>query len=326
MVEQTKEQAVIATLKEHKDRYVSGQELAARAAVSRAAIWKQVEGLRAKGYVIEAAPRRGYRLVFSPDLLIPEELVALIRTETIGHRIVHREEVDSTNDLAKELAQEGAPEGTVVIAEEQKAGRGRLERSWASPRGGIWLSVILRPALAPLEATRFTLLAAVAVAKAIETLGITPEIKWPNDVLIGGRKVCGILLELSAQADRIEHLVIGFGINANITQRDIPVEARERATSLADVLGRDIARAAFVATLFSVLEQEYRRLLDGDWEGILSDWIHRCNMVNKHIVLDTLHGVEEGVFAGVDDFGAIRLRQADGEVQTFAAGDVTVKV
>ena len=325
MVGETKETAVIATLKEHKDRYVSGQELAARAAVSRAAIWKQVEGLRAKGYVIEAAPRRGYRLISSPDRLIPEELAALVRTGTIGLRIVHREEVDSTNDLAKELAQEGAPEGTVVIAEIQTAGRGRLERSWASPRGGIWLSVILRPPLAPVGATRFTILAAVAVAKAIETLDITPEIKWPNDILIEGRKVCGILLELSAQADRIEHLIIGFGINANITKDDIPVKARERATSLAEVLRREIPRAPFVATLFSALEREYRRLLDGDWEGVLSDWILRCNMVNKHIVLDTHRGIEEGVFAGVDDFGAIRLRNADGEVKTYAAGDVTVK-
>ena len=325
MVGQTKDQAVIAALKERKDRYVSGQELAVGSSVSRAAIWKQIESLRAKGYVIEAAPRRGYRLVSSPDLLIPEELAALVRTETIGLRVVHREEVDSTSDLAKELAENGAPEGTVVIAEEQTAGRGRLERSWASPRGGIWLSVILRPQLAPLGATRFTILAAVAVAKAIETLDITPEIKWPNDVLIEGRKVCGILLELSAQADRIEHLIIGFGINANITKDAIPVEARERATSLADVLGREIARAPFVATLFSMLEQEYRRLLAGDWEGVLSDWLQRCNMVNQHIVLDTHQGVEEGVFAGVDDFGAIRIRQADGEVRTFAAGDVTVK-
>lgn len=322
---QTKEMAVVKALREHKDHYVSGQDLAARSRVSRAAVWKQIENLRAKGYVIEAAPRRGYRLVSSPDLLIAEEVVPLLTSTRIGHSFVHRRVVDSTNDLAKELAEGGAAEGTVVIGEEQAAGRGRLERGWASPRGGIWLSVILRPPIAPLEATRFTLLAAVVVAKAIETLGLTPQIKWPNDVLIDGKKVCGILLELTAQADRIEHLVLGFGVNANVAIADIPHDARGRATSLTEVLGAPIERAPFVATLLAILEEEYERLLAGDWEGVLGDWLARCNMLNKRLTLAAAQGTVEGVFAGIDDFGALRMRLADGEVRAFAAGDVTVQ-
>ncbi|MBE0446549.1 MAG: biotin--[acetyl-CoA-carboxylase] ligase [Actinobacteria bacterium] len=319
------EMAIIKALKECKDGYISGEDLARKSSVSRAAIWKQVKNLRDKGYSIEAVPRRGYRLISSPDLLLPEEIATVLKTEFIGRRIIHRNITGSTNDLAKELANGGAEEGTVVVAEEQSHGKGRLNRSWVSPPGGIWLSVILRPQVPPSEASRFTLLAGVAAAKAIETLGIKPEIKWPNDILIGGKKVCGILLELSAQPDRVDCLIMGFGVNANVDMNKIPQESRERAITLASFLGKEIDRRQLVADLLLKLENEYRRLIAGEWDSVIADWLSRCNTLHENISLITLQGVIEGEFVGVDELGAIQIKLPRGDVKTFSAGDVTVK-
>lgn len=325
MRKQSTEIAVIEELKKNKDRYVSGEELAEKSSVSRAAIWKHIKSLKEKGYDIEAAPRLGYRLVSAPDLLIPEEIIPILKTESFGKKVVHRQVVDSTNNLAKELAGRGEAEGTVVISEEQSRGKGRLERAWTSPRGGIWLSIILRPEVLPSEASRFTLLAAVSVAKAIEKLGIEPEIKWPNDVLIDGKKICGILLELSAQPDKVDYLIIGFGINANIEKSKLPRESRARATTLADALGKKVNRQNLVADLLLELEKDYGRLMKGGWKHIKKEWMAQSKMLHKKVELNTLHGVVEGEFAGVDESGAMRLRLPQGDVKTFAAGDVTIK-
>lgn len=305
--------------------YISGEELARSAGVSRAAIWKHIKNLREKGYEIEAAPRRGYRLVSSPNALIPEEILPLLKTRYLGRNMVYRAAIDSTNAFARELAEHGAVEGTVVIAEEQIQGRGRLERAWASPAGGIWMSVILRPQLLPAEASRFTLLAAVAVAKSLEGLGVAPQIKWPNDVLLDDKKVCGILLELTAQPEKIKYLIIGLGINANFEAERLPENSRARATTLYDFLGKEVERPVLVAALLCELEREYDRLTKGNWSEIVADWMARSNMLGRQIALETMHGVVEGEFVGVDELGAVRIRLAGGAVKTFAAGDVTVK-
>lgn len=325
MRKQPTELSVLKALRKKKDGYISGEELAAASSISRAAVWKHVNNLREKGYDIEAVSRLGYRLTATPDALLPEEITPVLKTKSLGKKIIYREVVDSTNNLAKSLAEGGEKEGTVVVAEEQSRGKGRLGRNWSSPVGGIWLSAILRPNILPLEASRFTLLAAVAVAKAIERLGVKPEIKWPNDILVNGKKVCGILLELSAQADKIDYLIIGFGINANFRLGRIPKEARDRAMTLSEALGEKIDRRRLVADLLFELESGYRHLTEGGWKDILKDWKKRCAMLHKSISLSTLHGVVEGEFAGVDDFGAIRIKLPDGGIKNFAAGDVTVK-
>jgi len=321
------EAAVIKALKEkHGDcDYISGEDLAGQSSISRAAIWKHVKSLRQKGYEIEATPRRGYRLLSSPDALLAEELFPLLATTTFGRTIVYKDTIDSTNRYAKELAEKGAEEGTVVIANEQRRGKGRLDRRWVSPPGGIWLSIILRPAIPLQEASKFTLLAAVAAARAIETAGLNPEIKWPNDILIGGKKVCGILLELSAQSDRIDYLVIGLGINANNDLDTIPIDSREHATTLAAALGKKIDRRSLVATLLLELENRSKTLLAGGWQEILDEWMKRCRMFGRHIILRMLHGEVEGEFVGVDQSGAIRIQLPGGEIKSFAAGDVSVK-
>jgi len=322
---QSTEIAVIKALKKNKDRYISGEELAEKSSVSRAAIWKHMKSLKEKGYEIEAVPRLGYRLVSAPDLLIPEEIIPILRTRSFGKKLVHRQAVDSTNNLAKEFAGRGEVEGTVIISEEQSSGKGRLERTWTSPQGGVWLSIILRPKVLPSEASRFTLLAAVSVAKAIEKLGIEPEIKWPNDILIDGKKVCGILLELSAQPDKVDYLIIGFGINANVKKSKLPRESRARATTLAEVLGEKVNRQNLVADLLFELEKDYKHLMKGGWKDIKKEWTARSKMLRQKVELNTLQGVIEGEFVGVDESGAMRLRLPQGQVKTFAAGDVTVK-
>ncbi len=319
------ETAVIKALKEKDGDYVSGEDLAAASSISRAAIWKHVKSLRQKGYHIEAAPRRGYRLLSSPDELLAEEILPLLATTTFGRTIIYKDTVDSTNRYAKALAENGAEEGTVVIANEQRQGKGRLDRNWASPPGGIWLSIILRPAILPQEASRFTLLAAVAAARAIETVGLSPEIKWPNDILIGGKKVCGILLELSAQSDRVDYLVIGLGINANNGIDTIPTDSRDHVITLATALGQEIDRRSLVAALLLELENWSKVLLAGGWQEIKGEWMKRCRMLGRRITLRTLYGEVEGEFIGVDQSGAIQLKLSGGDIKTFAAGDVSVK-
>lgn len=325
MKKHSTEMAVIKALKEIKDGYISGEVLAEKSSVSRAAIWKHIKSLRENGYEIQAVPKMGYKLISSPNALLPEEIMPALETESFGKKIVYRKIINSTNSFAKELAENGADEGTIIIAEEQNQGKGRLNRSWASPIGGIWLSIILRPQMLPIEAVRFTLLAAIAVAKAIENLGIKPEIKWPNDILIDGKKVCGILLELSAEMDRIDYLIAGFGINANFRVAEIPEESRGSATTLYEAIGRDVNRHQLVADLLLELEKGYWMLLDGGWNEIRDQWLSRCGMLNKTISLSTLQGIVEGEFIGVDEFGAIRMRLPQGDIRTFSAGDVTVK-
>ncbi len=325
MERRSTETAVIKALKEKAGGYISGEDLAAQSSVSRAAIWKHVKSLRHKGYEIEAAPRRGYRLVSSPEELLAEELLPLLATATFGRTIVYKDMVDSTNRYAKTLAENGAEEGTVVIASEQRKGKGRLDRSWVSPPGGIWLSIILRPAILPQEASRFTLLAAVAAARAIETVGVRPEIKWPNDILIDGKKVCGILLELSAQSDRVDYLIIGLGINANNDIDTIPIDSRDHVMTLATALGKKIDRRSLVAALLLELENWSDTLLLEGWQEIKDEWTKRCTMLGRHITLHTLHGEVEGKFVGIDRFGALQIQLPGGDTKTFAAGDVSIK-
>ncbi|MEW5705526.1 MAG: biotin--[acetyl-CoA-carboxylase] ligase [Actinomycetota bacterium] len=316
---------IIKALKEVEGSYISGEELAQRASVSRAAVWKHIKTLRDKGYGIEAIPKVGYKLVRSPDAILPEEIIPILKTRSFGRQIIYRRILGSTNDLAKKLAEKGASEGTVIIAEEQSKGKGRLNRSWTSPPGGIWLSAILRPEVLLAEASRFTILAAVAVAKAMEKLGVQPDIKWPNDILIEGRKVCGVLLELSSQIGQVDYLVMGFGVNANFKLDAIPSDFRDNVTTLYEVLGRKINRSFFISELLYELEDSYRRLLAGGWKSILADWLKRCKMLNQSISLQTIRGTVEGEFIGVDDLGAIRIKLPGGRIKKFAAGDVTIK-
>jgi BirA family biotin operon repressor/biotin-[acetyl-CoA-carboxylase] ligase len=325
-VRQPKTEAAIAkAFRDARGSYVSGESLASSIGISRAAIWKHIKALREKGYEIEASTKLGYRIVSAPDRMFVEEIAPLLTTQSFGRRIIYFSSVGSTNSEAKALAAKGACEGTLVVAEEQVNGKGRLDRLWVSPEGGIWLSIVLRPHLTPAVASRLTIASAVATAKAIEFIGVKPEIKWPNDILINRKKVCGILLELAAQPDRIDYVVIGVGINANFDIRNLPGESRNFATSLLTETGKRIDRAQFVAYLLSAFEKEYYRIDAGDWNSTKSDWLSRCMMLGKQISLGAHNGEITGKFIGIDDSGALLLESFYGEVKSYTAGDVTVK-
>ncbi len=250
--EQTQEELILGFLAESGEDYTSGEALSGKLGLSRTAVWKRVEALRTKGYRIDAVPARGYRLVGVPDRLTSLELAPLLSTRELGRTIHHHESLGSTNEVAFRLAQDGAEHGEVVVAEQQTAGKGRRGRVWVSPPGlNLYFSAILRPELPPQRAPELTLVAAVALAEALREFGTEAAIKWPNDVQIEGRKVAGILTELSAEPERVHFVVVGVGVNLNSQAGHFPEELREVATSLALAKGERVSRSHFTATLWT---------------------------------------------------------------------------
>ena len=236
---------------------ISGEYLATQLGLSRAAVWKRVHRLKAQGYVIEGSPRRGYRLLAVPDKLLPEEVLQGLKTGVFTGPVHYFETLDSTNDLAKALAVQGAPEGTVVVAEAQTSGRGRLGREWDSPPGvGLYVSLVLRPMLPPMELPQITLTTAVAVVRAVRRVaGLAPGIKWPNDLLLNGKKLGGILTEMETESDRIRHVVVGLGLNVN--NPGFPPELAATATSLALEAGRTFSRVNLLQAWLEEFEALY---------------------------------------------------------------------
>lgn len=247
-----------------RGEYVSGEEVSRRLGISRAAVGKHVRALREARYRIESHPRRGHRLLAVPDLLYPQEIRRGLDLARLGRQIHHFSELDSTNDLALRLAEEGAPEGTLVVAEAQRRGRGRRGRPWVSPpRGGIWMSLILRPPLPPEAARGLTLLAAWAVAQAVRKhTGLESHAERPNDILIGERKAGGVLTEMRAEAEVIHYAVVGIGLNVDLVPENLPPEARPLATSLSRELGASLPRVPLAQTILRELESSYLSYLE----------------------------------------------------------------
>ncbi len=236
---------ILNALRAAGDVAVSGVDLSQKLHVSRAAIWARVEELRSLGYNIEASPHRGYRLLEAPDVLHADDLISRLgRTKVVGRDIRVFKETTSTNNVIDKLARDGVKEGVVVFADSQTRGRGRLGRQWMSPAGrGLWFSVLLRPNLRPQEATRLAVASATALRRAIDSqTGLKPRIKWPNDILVHGKKVAGILMELSAELDHIKYVVLGIGVDVNLNPGDFAAELRNAATSLKSELGRPVPR------------------------------------------------------------------------------------
>ncbi|MEM7411877.1 MAG: biotin--[acetyl-CoA-carboxylase] ligase [Myxococcota bacterium] len=320
---------VLDALRSAAGRPLTGVALSESHGVSRTQIWKDVETLRARGYQIDAEPGGGYRLVAAPDRLYPEELRRGLETRWMACEIHHLDETDSTNRVALELARDGAPHGATVVAEGQTAGRGRLGRSFYSPPYlNLYSSTILRPALDITQAPAWILASAVAVAEAIsETLEAPDavEIKWPNDVLVNGRKSSGILMELGAEATRIAFLVLGIGVNLNVDPGDFPTEFRATATSLAAERGAPIDRAAFARTLYGWLEKVLDACAVEGFRGILPRFEARFRMRGREVGVREQDGKEHrGRVHGIDTDGALLLELAGGSVARFVAGDVTV--
>lgn len=249
-----------------------------------------------------------------------------LQTKVIGKTIHCFSEVASTNDLAKEMAAIGAKEGTVIIAETQTRGKGRLGRKWASPRGGIWLSTILRPKLSAKDIPKLTLTISLAVAKAINQLfNLKTEVKWPNDVLINARKVCGILTEANTRGDKTNFVVVGIGINANIELDSLPKKVRENATSLKHVLKREIDREQFLRVLLEKFERYYVMLAKGKFNSVLKEWKSLCGFLNSYVEVASLEEKIEGWAIDVDENGALIIRLRDGTLREVLSGDVNLK-
>lgn len=317
------EELVLAFLAEAGDEFVSGEAISDKLGLSRAAVWKHVNALRSQGYRIEAVPARGYRLLEIPDRLGELEVRPLLNTHDVGQALHWYEEVGSTNDVAKELADEGALHGEVVIAERQSAGRGRRGRSWSSPpRKNLYLSVVLRPDLPPARAPEVTLLAAVAVCQAVRRAGVaSAAIKWPNDVLASGRKLAGVLTEMAAEVERVQWLVVGIGVNVNAAADDFPDELRELATSLLIERGHPVPRALFAAALLTALEEWLDRHAAEGFAPVRAAWREMSDTLGREVRVRVGSADLVGLAEDVDETGALLVRTASG-LERVVAGDV----
>ena len=318
------DEEVLRLLKDHSSEFLSGEEICRRLKVSRTAVWKRIQNLRAQGYEIEASTRSGYRLLRSPDLLTPSEIKPLLKTEWMGKAIHHFETVDSTNAKAYQLALAGAEEGEVVVAESQEKGKGRLGRQWFSPPSlNLYLSVILRPKIPPHQASLITLMAAVATADAIQKVsGLLPLIKWPNDLLLRNRKVAGLLNEIHSEIDRVHFVILGVGVNLNADENTFSEEIRAIATSLKIETGRMISRKVFLQFFLQELEGWYSVFIHGERAVILKAWRERAHLKGRRVKITSFGKALTGTAIDVDSDGALILEAEDGERKRVVAGDV----
>ncbi len=321
---------ILKLLKNKSPGYLSGEEAARILSVSRTSVWKNINILQEEGYRIKSSTRLGYRLLEIPDLLYPAEIFQYLDNSLIAaspSQILHHLQVSSTNTLLKELAEDGAAEGTVIVAEEQKTGRGRLGRSWASPFGkGLWFSVLLKPALPPQETQTLTLLSATATAKGIAKTvpSLRPGIKWPNDLLLNGRKCCGILTELKAEVDQLHYIIMGIGINVNTSREDFPRELRESATSLSIESGGKIPRALLCSAVLQELDNSYRELLLHGTEPVIKEWKRWNITLGKKVALETRGGIFKGTAVDLESNGGLVVEGDSGGKKRFLAGEVSL--
>ncbi|MCD4704348.1 MAG: biotin--[acetyl-CoA-carboxylase] ligase [Methanosarcinaceae archaeon] len=314
-----KKAGIIRSLRDAGEKAVSGEELGKTIGTSRTMVWKYVKMLQDEGYVIESSPGTGYVLRSIPDKLYAEIIRIGLDTDVIGHEIHYFDEVDSTNNVAKEMGH-NAPEGTIVISEIQTSGRGRKGHQWVSPYGGIWLSIILKPTISPRHASRMTLVAGIAVVNAMKKLGVTASLKWPNDVLVKGKKICGILTEMDAEPEHIDFVVVGIGINANINPDAMNEELRKTSTSLSIELGKRIDRADFVQSILYELEQEYTKLSTQSFSFILEEWMSKSDTIGRRVRVITPQKTIEGNVTGITADGALVLEKGDGTSEEIIAG------
>ncbi|TVY04599.1 biotin--[acetyl-CoA-carboxylase] ligase [Cohnella terricola] len=316
---------LLSILEASEGEYVSGEEISRLLGVSRTAVWKQIRKLEAEGYVVEAVPRLGYKLTGKPARLSLQDLLPKLHTKRFGRQIRILDVVTSTQDEVRTMAEQGAPEGTLVIAEQQTSGRGRMGRNWVSPLGkGIWMSLLLRPPV-PLPLTpQLTLLAAVALSRAIAR--IIPElsigIKWPNDLLVGGRKISGILLESAAEDERLRYIVAGLGISVNLDEKDYPDELLPKAISLKMASGREVNRSDLIASVLEEFEGLYDLYLEQGFAPIRSLWEARSVTLGHVTQLNTPQGSVTGIPRGLDEMGGLRVELADGSWRTIYSAEI----
>lgn len=318
-------ESILKELYKNRDRYLSGEELADGHGVSRTAIWKHINALKEEGYRIETVHKKGYRLLDNEEKLLPIELLSTINTKEIGQNIIYLDSVDSTNNYAKKIAME-ADHGTVVISDQQVAGRGRLGRDWSSPKGqGIWMSLVLKPLIPPTEGAKMTQIAAAAVCIAIRRhTKMEALIKWPNDIVIEGKKVCGILTEMAGELNEVSYLIVGIGINVNISE--FPEALQAKATSLLIQGGCRVERKYLITEILNEFELLYQHYIENN---ILTKTVDICKSYSAVLgkKIQVLQGEKRTLAMAVDitEDGLLKVEGVNGEKSTLLSGEISIR-
>ncbi|WP_446899039.1 biotin--[acetyl-CoA-carboxylase] ligase [Clostridium sp. LBM24168] len=321
-------ESILNLLKENKDTFLSGQLISEKLKVSRTAIWKYINILRNEGYKIDSSPKKGYRLIYSPDILTYDEVKCILHTNCIGKNFFYFDSINSTNMKAKELAEKGEPHGTVVVSEEQTIGHGRLGRTWISPKyKGIWLSIILRPETAPIDVPKITQIAAAAVITALGELKIDGSIKWPNDIIINHKKVCGILTEMSGELNRVNYVIVGIGINVNLDKEDFEDNTiANKASSLKIETASLIDRKFLLGTLINNFEKLY---MEFKKEATVKSSISICKEHSAVLGRDIrILSSGKSYFAKAIDIGEngeLVVKYPDGSIRNIISGEISIR-
>ena len=320
----TKEK-ILQKLRTAPGTFFSGEDLRAELGISRTAVWKNIQTLREEGFSISSVTNRGYALLEEPDILTEESIRASLSTRQIGQALRVFSVTDSTNNEAKRQALQGVPHGTVFVAEEQTGGKGRLGRNWVSPPGlGLWFSLLLRPHCTPQQASRMTLLAGLAVCRALQKeIKVDARIKWPNDIVIGSRKVCGILTEMGAEMEQIEYVVIGIGIN--IHDGCYPPELKERAVSLDEATGKTWNRAAVLRAILTEFEEILQENERCGLQILLSEYRSQCVTLGRTVSCSRPDGEIRGQAMGITEEGELIIQTENGEKAVIYSGEVSVQ-
>lgn len=316
---------ILQVLREADD-FISGQEICNRFSVSRTAVWKAIKQLRDEGYSIEAVNNKGYRLEETPDVISAQELGSLLHTQWFGKEILYFDSIDSTNNELKRQAEKGVKHGLLAVAEEQTAGRGRRGHAWVSPPGtGIWFSFLLKPEISPDKASMLTLVAAMAVSGAIrEVTGLDAQIKWPNDIVVNKKKVCGMLTELSAELSCINYVVIGIGINANM--KEFPDEIKDIASSLYIESGKQVKRAYVIEAVGRYFEKYYEAFIKaGDLSTITDEYNAMLANAGKQVRIIGNDKEEIYTAVGINPEGGLVVKDDDGNLKEIRSGEVSVR-
>lgn len=315
---------LIALLSENKNQYISGQRLSEILGISRNSVWKHMKELEKDGYVIEGVPRKGYRILQLPEKVSENTVKWGLNTEWLGKSIIHKTSTSSTQLLIHQAAQEGAPHGTIAIADEQTKGRGRMNREWHStPEKGMWLSLLLRPEILPQQAPQLTLLTATVLAEIIEQhTELKPLIKWPNDILINKRKAAGILTEMQAEQDVIQYIVIGIGFNINHTSEDLPEDIERKASSLKIETGKDWPVNDFVQYFLEAFEAAYDRYISHGFPEVKKKWESYGFKIGEKIKIATIKDTKEVTFQGIAEDGALLILDQNGVQSKMYSGEI----
>lgn len=308
------------------ESYVSGQQICDILGVSRTAVWKAVNQLKDEGYQVEAVRNRGYHILESPDVVTKEELVSMMDTKWAGQNVCYFDKIDSTNIRAKQMGEEGAPHGTLIAADYQGAGRGRRGRMWESPSGSsIYMSLLIRPDIPPLNAPMLTLVMALSAADGLkECTGLDVQIKWPNDIVANGKKLAGILTEMSTEIDYINYVVIGIGINVNM--REMQKDIEETATSVRIETGQVTRRSEVIASIMKKFEENYEKFLETqDLQALQEQYNHLLINKNKEVRILGANKEFTGYALGINEKGELQVKKEDGTIKSIFSGEVSVR-